>query len=572
MTVSKHVYSAVLIGTPDLPLSVRGGTITLDAGVAPHVTATLEIAVPGHWAAGPTWTPDPSTLAALDPRLTPRIRIDVAATFETNTQTRSFNLGLRERTVNHADGIISITLTSDEALLGDYAPLAADLGAFAHQGSLRAVVDYVLGEAIPGAALEATPGDDADVTSRADAENLIRNPRVAAATTDWYATWTTGGLSTSRLTSGGPADSPTYYAMGATSNTTGAFHYIDQGAVSVTGGQDYVLSVAVRSEAGVTVQVDAVLFDSSNTVIGYSTPSAVAGAHPAWGRGVTRFTTPQTAAKIRPRVSVVGTFPSGKFIDITGWRLSRDTGDPTDEAFFDGDTPGSAAYAYGWSDAAHASTSTRQKLTDAPTPDALTWAAGVSALDFLRPLVQVSGFRLVCDELRNWTLRAEEYSAPGALEVRYGVNLTAGADSISRDSGVWFDAAVTRYTWTDAQGVQRVRTDMYALNTPHTLLRTFDKETPYPGAGFSEYAVRRAQGRGREVTASAVSDWSAAAEQAVSVVLQDAPTQVGSAQSVTFDLSADEMTVTTRTTDTPVGAIDLLSGTIDALPGSVDSL
>lgn len=55
-------------------------------------------------------------------------------------------------------------------------------------------------------------------------------------------------------------------------------------------------------------------------------------------------------------------------------------------------------------------------------------------------------------------------------------------------------------------------------------------------------------------------------------VLEGAPTQLGQAQRITFDLNQDRMTVTARTVDTPAGAIDLLPGTIDALPGTIDSL
>lgn len=74
------------------------------------------------------------------------------------------------------------------------------------------------------------------------------------------------------------------------------------------------------------------------------------------------------------------------------------------------------------------------------------------------------------------------------------------------------------------------------------------------------------------MTATTVSDWKAEAEQAITVYLDGAPIQIGATQSVTFDLDTDRMTVTTRTTDTPLGAIDLLTGTIDSLVGTIDSL
>jgi hypothetical protein len=181
--------------------------------------------------------------------------------------------------------------------------------------------------------------------------------------------------------------------------------------------------------------------------------------------------------------------------------------------------------------------------------DVRLWKAGVSALEYLQPIVQASGLRLVCDEARLWTLRDEEWTAPGMLHARYGVNLMAGEDTIDRDSGVWFDAAIARYSWTDGGGVQLEQYDSYAATTPHTRSRTFDFDSPYPGPGFAEYAVRRAQGRGREVTFTLDSDWTAQAEQTTFLALDEMPLQVGATQSITFNLDDDTMTGTTRTVE-----------------------
>ena len=56
------------------------------------------------------------------------------------------------------------------------------------------------------------------------------------------------------------------------------------------------------------------------------------------------------------------------------------------------------------------------------------------------------------------------------------------------------------------------------------------------------------------------------------VVLDGAPTQIGVARAVEFDFTSGEMTITTRTTDTPAGAVNLLTGTINALTGTVNNL
>ena len=152
------------------------------------------------------------------------------------------------------------------------------------------------------------------------------------------------------------------------------------------------------------------------------------------------------------------------------------------------------------------------------------------------------------------------------------MNLISAEEAISRDGGFWFDARATRYRWTDDAGVQQERVDAYALTPNYTCMSTVDVDAVYPGPGRSEYAVRRAQGVGREVTVSTVPQWAVAAESPLQLLLDDTPPQVANVRAVTFDLDNDEMTITARTVDTPVGAINLLTGIINALPGTINAL
>lgn len=196
---------------------------------------------------------------------------------------------------------------------------------------------------------------------------------------------------------------------------------------------------------------------------------------------------------------------------------------------------------------------------DDAADDALLWKAGRSALDFLRPLVQALGLRLVCDEQRVWTLRNESYTGHGDMfAITYGDNLIDGEDTIDRDAALWFDARVTRYTWTDSAGTRHERVDSYALNTPYTRATLLEVDAPYPGVGRSEYAVRRAQQRGREIAATTIADWNIRAEQPALFIFPDAPIQFGALQTIEYDLATDEMTVTARTIDTPETAWVLL--------------
>jgi hypothetical protein len=255
------------------------------------------------------------------------------------------------------------------------------------------------------------------------------------------------------------------------------------------------------------------------------------------------------------------------------FRLSEASLDPTDTSddFFDGATTDTDTYVYAWNGDANQSTSQRTAVIQR-APESLLWRAGDNALDFLSPVLQAAGFRLVCDEQRAWTLRSDDFLAAGSTSLRYGVNMIGGAANISCDSELWFDARVTRYTWTDWDGNRREAIDAWALDDPYVKLTTLDIDAPYPGPGRSEYAVRRAQGRGRQLSATTVADWRTLAEQPVAVEPQFGTRQVGVVQTVAFNLDDDTMQVTTRTRETPAGAIDNLEGTINALTGTIDGL
>lgn len=570
MTVSEHVYAATVAGQP---LSVKGGQLSLDSSRAPHVECRLEVGLPGTWATGaddgPVWTPAPATYALLDPRTTPTPRVMVTAVKDAGV-TRVFDLHVRDRSVDHRTGTVTLRLASDEALADDYGPLVDDTTPLAFQGSLHSLVGYVLATAISGAILEAG-GPDPAIRALADSQNLIRNSRAGNNITDWGVTWNSGGVQIARYPTGGPSYAPTcvqVYANVAAS--TGVYVYIDDATVRVTAGRRYLVAVSANPPAGKTITVDAILYDAAGNIVGFTPPTTIVG-NGSWQRAVLDFYAIGNAARIRPRVNI-GAMAYGSYFWITAWRVSEFSGDPADTDYYDGDTTDTTEYDYSWADAAHASLAVRRTLVDAPTPDALIWKAGQSAMDFLHPLVQANGLRMVCDEARVWTLRAATYAAPGSTVVRAGVNMVEGAETISRDAGIWFDARAVIYAWTDPNGVQQRRVDAYALTDPHTRMTTLELSTAYAGPGRARYAVERAQGVGREVTVSAVSNWETTPEQPVSITLPDTPPLIGTVQSVQFDLSTDEMTVAARTVELGAHSIAALTGTINALTGTINNL
>lgn len=564
MIVSTNVYAATVAGTT---LDVRGGSITLDDSGAPHVEATIDIS-----------TPAPAVLALLDARTSPppRVRVTAAQTVTgQQTRTRAFDLTLRGRTSAHRTTVMTLTLTSDEALVNDYAPLEDDGTAYRHMASLRAVVNYVLGKAIPGARLENTPALDADVSALENATNLSPNGGFRTNTSGWNPTNATA----SRIAGGPGVDGITHLARATFAAGQGGGWFNQGGeqdgatAVVVSSKRDYRTAIWVRSNVAVSLSLNVEWVNSSGAYIGASMGLPVAIPANTWTKLTADVTAPDGAARAGAYVyRAGGTWAAGNTLDIAGHRFSDRPESIYDLfQFFDGATLDTPHHGYAWTGAAGGSPSTRLALTGR-SADMLLWEAGQGALDFLAPIVQVCGYRLVCDEQRRWTLRDEDFTAPDSITIRHGVNLSDGSDKVSRDDDLWFDAAVTIYEWTDENNVRHRQIDAYALTSPYTRLRTFERGTPYPGPGFSAYAVRRAQGRGREVTATAAADWRAQAEQTTSVVIDGAPIQTGRIARVTFDLDRDQMTITTRTTDTPDNAIVLLTGAIDQLVGTIDAL
>lgn len=577
--ISTHVYSAFLIGSPDRELSLRGGSITLDDTSAPHVQGHIEIAWPGHWEVvpddlptafgGPVWVRDDDVLDALNPNLsTPRVRVEVDGTYPSFSAHREFDLGIRDRVPDQVSRVVQLEIASDEALADDYAPLVDDAGPFSLAGSLRAVVNYALGEAIPGAALASIPAIDADVTPYWSLTNLITNPSAEVNTTGWAAG--TGTSAISRITGAVPPTVSGTASFRWTAAAAGQAFLSQTSAMPVTAGRSYVFSGYFLGTTTLRQVQPMIRFSTAagETLKDLYGPSALASTS-EWKRFVQVVEAPAGATQATVHIRSV-TNAAGQFHYADGLMFHEGT---RAVPYFDGGTADDTHYTYDFSgDVAHASPSVRTPLIERD-PDSLIWPAGVSALEFLRPLVQAAGFRLVCDETRTWTLRDENYVAEGSMNVRYGVNLIDGSEAIRRDSGLWFDAQVTVYRWTDRDGIRRQALDPYALTDPPTRVNRVEIEAPYPGPGRSEYAVRRAQGRGREVDASAVARWTERAEQPITVVLDGAPIQYGKTSRVTFDLgpgdTRDRVSVTTRTTDIDPDAWLLGDDTEDWMTGDL---
>lgn len=554
--ISKHVYSAFLVGTPDVELSVKGGTITLDAGQAPHVTASIDIDMSSAVNSGgltpavtltPSATLTPSSgsvgstvdLTALDPREGVRVRVDVDATFPTKTQSRSFNLGLRSRTVRHRDGVVTLDLASDEALLTDYAPFEDDTAPRSLEGSLRDIVDYVLNEVDPGAALESTPDDDADMTAYWPLTNLVTNPSGYPGTQGYSA----GGNCSA-------VESRTAGYVGGTSvrwrSAGSGGCYLKAAPVSMDAGQTYYMSARIINTSGRNLRIGMWFYDPAGGLIStYESPVTVASG--GYDLLETFITPPPGVASAVP-FAIFGALGAAETAALDALMVV-----PSDEAveYFQ---PGVSVPGYTMSWESGGGGEGYAQATRTPDverdPESTIWRAGTSAMDFLAPLVQAAGLRLVCNESSEWTLRPASYTSPGQTVVRHAVNLLDADDTLTREPGTWFDGAVAEYKWTDRNGIQQRKIDSYGLVDPPTSVRFFERDTAFPGPGFAQYAVERAQGRGREVQVVSVANWDASAEQDCEISLLDSPVQTGKTESVTFRLDDDTMLVRARTVDT----------------------
>lgn len=560
MTVSAHVYAARVMPA-NVPLPVLGGSISMDTSRIPHVDGSLRCPL----------TPD--LLASLDPRV--GARVSVTATRDGGTP-RVFDLVVRSVRPDWAGGVADVDLTSDEALLEDYAPLVQDRTPRTFESSARAVTAYVLSKI--GATL--IPGSvDADLTAQWPLDNLATDPRCTSPASTTFG----GATATLTATTGISSVLGTGATTCATATLTAqATNWAElRKTITVTPGQVYSLRVAGRwSLPGTTAGTRALtarafwldkdgnpLGEVAGPTVSVSDPGA--GSSPWTWLTLTAVKAPAGATQVRAIMRVAGPLASGSVIEATAWMLV-----PADEVvpYFDGYTANDAVYAYTWTGDANLSTSHREPTIERD-PDALVWQPGQSAMDFLQPLLKVNGIRLVCDETRTWSLRDEDYQHAGSSAWRWAVNLTELSDSISIDGDEgWFDAAVYTYRWTGRDGIARVRRDAYALNDPPRKVLQVELTTPWPGPGRAETMVRRAQNRGRVTTVAGVPTWTEHTDQPVQVTTQDGTVLSGAAATVTYSLDDDTVTITSRTTRIPPGSITLLTGTIDALVGTIDNL
>lgn len=200
------------------------------------------------------------------------------------------------------------------------------------------------------------------------------------------------------------------------------------------------------------------------------------------------------------------------------------------------------------------------------------WLPGVSAWDYLSPLIETADLRLWCDESRHWWLTQRSPLVAGHLALATGEagTITDATDTIDRD-GEFYDAVVITYKWTDTLGAQQIAWDVAGAGYTRVLSET--REQIYPGPGAAAGILKRAEGRGRVLDIAAVSDYTATPGQAFTASLPDTVDQTGIVSAVTWEAPAAEMRVRTRgLIDTPTTAwvFDPPGLSWDSIPVGVD--
>lgn len=394
------------------------------------------------------------------------------------------------------------------------------------------------------------PGVDTNVTAYWRVTNRAKNSGLRSVATGYAAGTGTSAVARSTTTTFNGIPTMSFTAAG----TDVAFLNTASSGVSVTPGRPLTFRYSIQSTGTGRASRSMLRFrDAAGSIVKevYSAP-LVTGATPVTISLVT--VVPEGASTVDVFVSTMtnaagqvhyaGMFMLYEGIELVNW--------------FDG-ASALTGYTVAWENPSDTVTSlsTRTPILER-LPEALTWRAGVSAMDFLQPLLMASGLRIVCDEQRRWTLRDANYRETGDQSYRYAVDIESADETLSRDDDAWFDAAVYEYVWTDTAGVEQRRTDAWSLRAIPTKVLRREINSPFPGVGRAESIVRRAQGRGRTVTVSAIPTWDERTDQTLSVLLEGTPIQTGIVASVRFDFGNDTVTVSSRTTDTPAAAWALI--------------
>lgn len=492
--------TAVVTGVPDTWYP-SGGTITMDENYSPRIQASITIPLT-----------DPEQGDLITPDTGQRITITAGDESDTFREPRTFDLGIRDRTIDFAAQTMTIEAASDEMLLHDTGRLATttDRSARQYQTSLRDIVNWALAKI--GAQLEpAVPGNpDPDMTATWDQTNLVFNPRGAVDTKGWGSYFSGGGAGTlARSATAGHvvegAELTSYVRLAITATGTGAC-YARYGAdmaskIPVTPGRLYTASAYVYQDSGVTKTARAWLEfdpDGSDTTIRFfsefvSVPSGV------YTKVSVSGVAPVNAAAAALEFGISNGMPSGKQVGVTAVVFAEGV---ENDRWFDGDRldePDRYDYSY---TPDRGTPSTRVALNPI-APELYGWEPGQSLFEFLRPFLEATGTRLWCDEERRWWLDIPRPdSAIGYVQAtatdEYVGNVVEGQDVVSRDRDDFATGVVVKSTWRTANGDRKTSYDVAGTEGKVVLVER--DAAPAPGMAANLLATMKNRARTQTLT------------------------------------------------------------------------
>jgi hypothetical protein len=533
---SAHILTAVVATATPITLSVISGTITLDDSWTPYAQAELTV-----------YTPNQAFIDSIDPRQNIRVNLTVTQTFLEDSRdraavTRPFDLMLRERRIDAETGTMTLYLESDEAQLRDLA-LVSLTSERSYGVSVKGAVTYALGKI--GATLQAGAADATIPTRELEPvlTNLAINPSGEANPSGW------SGTSNSTLSR---VATESFTGVGSLQAVSGSGSELVMVGTSspITSGLAYTVSLYVKTQFVRSVRIESRFRNAAGVGLGSDIlGTAKNTSTTAWTRYELTTTAPAGAATIQIIYRTVTAMTSGEkhFIDAAMITQSASA-----LPYFDGYTVGTrdaGLYSVAWTSGVDSAST----LTNLPNSDAMIWKPGVTAAQYIQPLVDAGGLRLICDERRRWYL-VTALSVDGQINVSSETGVISGEDNISRnDDSPWYDSVVIRYEWNDDQNNQQTAYDIAGTGGGLTLLQVVERV--FLGAGAAAAILGRAQGKGRTFQVSSQSNYFATPGISVSIALPDTVLQTGTLSKVSWSFPEAVMSIGSRgLTDTPARA------------------
>lgn len=558
MTVREPTRTATLLHSGgSAVLNMVDGSLTVDDGWAPGIQASIVISRPSL-----------TVQALLDPtNAKTRVRLFLRGS-KAGTG-RFFDLKLTARQVDAESGTIGLNLQSDEALLQDFGLVAnaPDTTLWAYQTSVQSIVFNVLNRALgAGNFTLGYQPTNRSFPTYSSLENLIPNGSFDNNTvTPWTSSNATLSASTGFKVSGA-------YSMLVNPNSTNTDSFAEV-PVRVTSGKTYTVTASIGlagpqpgTPSGRARRIWVYAYaDGQVVILGQSPQAPNAAGTP---RLTTTFTVPANVEQVGVRLYSGGA--SGTSAGVYWDNVSMiegnglDTNNTSIVPYFDGATVDSSTYRYDWTGDVYNSTSTRTPLVDRG-PDALTWTPGQTAWDFLTPILQAVGWRLVPNmTARGWTVKSvDAVPTGGVVAISAGRNLYSLSDLMSRTASqndgtpLFADAVLVHYSWTDsATGQRRERWESAGPSQPQKVYTLERPDTAYPGPGAAAYVLERLSARRRQLTVAAAEDYDPLPGREVSITAPGGDVVTGVIDALTWTFASARMSVKTKGLITiPLGAV-----------------